>query len=491
MRIIYVSFFFFIFISQSFSQWFCQNSHPYLKLINVEYDSSVIDIEIKNEDVWLGTALGADYSSNLGITWIHFDSTNGLGVGGACGLSISDNLSAIPTYSYQSDSSFSYPVGTGISFSTNNGMSWQHVPQPLDQTGDSIIQYGINDSLWIRPISSPMQNLAYDICQQNNIIWIASFAGGLRKIPDLGQHWERVLLPLDSMNSINPTDTLWTIDPITLQKKYARFDVINDLNLRVFSAAIENENTIWCGTAGGINKSTDLGVSWIKFNHKNQVESISGNFVVALHYNKMNNVIWAATWRAEGFDEFNGVSFSTNGGQTWSVTLPEVQLHNFFSNDDTIIVAADDGLYRSVNGFSWQYFQPVPDSNIYDVAKDMLGRLWIASSIGIRIIYDEPSLWLPLSVSYESYPMKFLLSQNYPNPFNPSTRINYQLPIGRFVTLKVYDILGRVVATLVDEYKPSGSHKVEFNGSKLSSGIYFYKMQAGDFRDTKKLILIK
>lgn len=459
--------------------------------MNVLYDSSVIDIEIKSEDVWLGTSLGADYSSNLGITWTHFDSTNGLGAGGACGLSISENLIAIPTCFNQVDTNISYPVGSGISFSTNNGMSWQHVPQPTDLAGDSIIQYGINDSIWIRPISSPVQNLAYDISQQNNIIWIASFAGGLRKSTDLGQHWERVLLPLDSMDSISPTDTLWTINPITLQKIYARFDVINDLNLRVFSITIENENTIWCGTAGGINKSTDLGVSWIKFNHKNQAEPISGNFVVALHYNKMNNIIWAATWRAEGFDEFYAVSFSTNGGQTWSVTLPGVRAHNFFSNDDTIMVAANNGVYRSIDGVSWQYFQPVPDSNIYDVAKDMLGRLWIASSIGIRIINDEPGLWEPLSVTNESHPTEFLLLQNFPNPFNPSTTISYHLPAGRFVTLKVYDILGRLVATLVNEYKQAGNYEVEFTGSKLSSGIYFYIMQAGDFVDTKKLMLIK
>jgi len=83
------------------------------------------------------------------------------------------------------------------------------------------------------------------------------------------------------------------------------------------------------------------------------------------------------------------------------------------------------------------------------------------------------------------------LSQNYPNPFNPSTTINYQLPIFSQVVLKVYDILGNEVATLVDEYKPAGSYEVEFNSSSLSSGLYFYELKTDPFSQTKKMILMK
>lgn len=85
----------------------------------------------------------------------------------------------------------------------------------------------------------------------------------------------------------------------------------------------------------------------------------------------------------------------------------------------------------------------------------------------------------------------FSLSQNYPNPFNPSTIISWQSPISSWQTLKVYDILGNEVATLVDEYKTAGSYEVEFNASKLSSGVYFYRLQSGNFSETKKLILMK
>ncbi|MFZ4621707.1 MAG: T9SS type A sorting domain-containing protein [Bacteroidota bacterium] len=88
-------------------------------------------------------------------------------------------------------------------------------------------------------------------------------------------------------------------------------------------------------------------------------------------------------------------------------------------------------------------------------------------------------------------PEGFSLSQNYPNPFNPSTNINYQLANNSFVTLKVYDAIGREVAALVNESKDAGTYSVQFNGSNVSSGMYFYTLRAGAFTATKKLILLK
>ena len=85
----------------------------------------------------------------------------------------------------------------------------------------------------------------------------------------------------------------------------------------------------------------------------------------------------------------------------------------------------------------------------------------------------------------------FALEQNYPNPFNPSTTIRYQIPTAGIVTLKIYDVLGNEVATLVNEEKSAGSYEVNFNASSLASGIYFYKIQAGSFVQTKKMILLK
>jgi hypothetical protein len=94
-------------------------------------------------------------------------------------------------------------------------------------------------------------------------------------------------------------------------------------------------------------------------------------------------------------------------------------------------------------------------------------------------------------VEVEIAPSVFSLSQNYPNPFNPSTTISYQLPVNSFLTLKVYDVLGNEVATLVNEEKQVGEYEIEFSGSSLTSGIYFYQLKAGRFIETKKMVLMK
>ncbi|MBZ0201166.1 MAG: T9SS type A sorting domain-containing protein, partial [Ignavibacteriaceae bacterium] len=96
-----------------------------------------------------------------------------------------------------------------------------------------------------------------------------------------------------------------------------------------------------------------------------------------------------------------------------------------------------------------------------------------------------------------SIPDVYDLKQSFPNPFNPSTIINYSIPVGGFVSLKVYDILGREIATLVDETQNAGTYNVEFNsasglnGNKLTSGVYFYRLQSGDFVSVKKMVLLQ
>jgi len=87
--------------------------------------------------------------------------------------------------------------------------------------------------------------------------------------------------------------------------------------------------------------------------------------------------------------------------------------------------------------------------------------------------------------------LSYALEQNYPNPFNPSTMIKYSIPELSYVTIKVYDVLGRKVTTLVNEEKPAGNYEIDYNESRLASGIYFYRIKAGDFIQTKKMVLIK
>ena len=93
--------------------------------------------------------------------------------------------------------------------------------------------------------------------------------------------------------------------------------------------------------------------------------------------------------------------------------------------------------------------------------------------------------------SNNSLPINYNLFQNYPNPFNPNTKIIWLSPVGSWQTIKVFDVLGNEVATLVDEYKPAGTYEVEFNASQLSSGVYFYQLSIDDFIQTKKMVLMK
>ena len=125
---------------------------------------------------------------------------------------------------------------------------------------------------------------------------------------------------------------------------------------------------------------------------------------------------------------------------------------------------------------------------IYDRATGNTGTL---KAWGITLLISGT----PAGIQNKSnqIPESYSLMQNYPNPFNPSTLISYQLPVSGYVTLKVYDLLGNEIATLVDEYKPAGIYNVEFRmqNLELSSGIYFYQLTAGDFIQTKKMVLLR
>lgn len=85
----------------------------------------------------------------------------------------------------------------------------------------------------------------------------------------------------------------------------------------------------------------------------------------------------------------------------------------------------------------------------------------------------------------------YKLFQNYPNPFNPTTTISWQSPVSSHQTLKIYDILGNEVTTLVDEYKEAGRYTLNFDASRLSSGVYIYRITAGEFTDVKKMVILK
>jgi hypothetical protein len=144
-----------------------------------------------------------------------------------------------------------------------------------------------------------------------------------------------------------------------------------------------------------------------------------------------------------------------------------------------IFESGPDTTIRIMNEFnnqtySWQ-FNRKPVNLLFDPDNQIV--LKQASTYGIG--------------QYAGFPSEFSLYQNYPNPFNPSTTIKYDVPTRSLVTIKIYDALGRQVAVPVNELKSPGRYQFEFSDSSLASGVYFYEMTAGKFKEKKKMILVK
>lgn len=165
---------------------------------------------------------------------------------------------------------------------------------------------------------------------------------------------------------------------------------------------------------------------------------------------------------------------------------------------DSIIAATDSCTFKidsTISEFTYLEFPIAIQSSLLPDSVFIMVASGIGSGqVGTELIVDEITFKVGGStvvLEEEILPSAFFLHQNYPNPFNPTTKISWQSPIGSHQTLKVYDLLGNEIATLVDEEKPVGVYEINFNASNLASGIYFYKIQAGSFVQTKKMILLR
>ena len=155
--------------------------------------------------------------------------------------------------------------------------------------------------------------------------------------------------------------------------------------------------------------------------------------------------------------------------------------------------------YNSLGKTQWvaRYNGPANEADLAAaIAVDVSGNVYVTGySIDPNTRDDYTTIKYvqgPVSVlDAQSLPTLFALYQSYPNPFNPITTINYQIPQLSFVSLKIYDVLGNEIATLVNEEKYAGSYEVEFDGANITSGIYFYQLTAGSFVETKKMVLLR
>jgi hypothetical protein len=158
-----------------------------------------------------------------------------------------------------------------------------------------------------------------------------------------------------------------------------------------------------------------------------------------------------------------------------------------FLNDDVLYFYYNKYYFIEGLGFVYKYEEIVNATHHswYSIETDTL--------IGCKIngiIFGDTSMVFIKNIS-NTLPSSFSLSQNYPNPFNPSTSIKYQIANSKLVTLKIYDILGKEIAILVNEKQSPGTYKVNWDASAFPSGIYLYKLNSGDYSETKKMLLIK
>lgn len=159
-------------------------------------------------------------------------------------------------------------------------------------------------------------------------------------------------------------------------------------------------------------------------------------------------------------------------------------------NQNTFWVGTDNGYLLKIVNENIAFSKELWNNEVSELLIDMNKNKWmILKDVGVYL-YNENGI-----VNIKDKPLvsltNFRLHQNYPNPFNPITSIEFTVPLNEYVTLKVYDILGKEIAVLVNGNKPTGNYEVKFDGKNLGSGVYFYRLKAGSFSETKKMMLVK
>ncbi len=479
--------------------------------------NSILDIVVANETIWLGTSKGLSKSVDNGENWYNYYGSESFGSQGIIAVANDNGVIWTSTGGSETNDGNSVPIGTGFRYSIDNGETWTKLEQPVDDPGDSIVIYGEN-RIRALPVTVRQNNITYDIAFTKNTVWIASFAGGLRKSNDNGETWKRVVLPPDNLDSISPEDTL----KFSLQPVAGKFGTENYLNHRVFSVIGIDDSTIYVGTAGGINKSTDNGKSWVKFTRKNQEKPISGNFVTALGYDKIKDVIWASTWKADDPSEQYGVSASADSGKTWETFLIGERAHNFgfkyFDNSEShVMVPTDNGVFRSFDdGKTWIVAPVIRDAE-YDVSiktpifysvgakrvADNTTDVWLGSNKGLaKLTETDNEIWDGTWKVYYAAE-KSSGSYAFPNPFSPNNEeISILYPTTRGsseVTIRIFDFGMNLVRTLIQNVQKIGIRNQteewdgrDDNGNLVANGVYFYRVDL-DYGDPMfgKIMVLK
>ncbi len=296
-------------------------------------------------------------------------------------------------------------------------------------------------------------------------------------------------------------------------------------NLRVFSLVLHPTGDLYAGLWVNICRSTDNGNNWISANLPiNNIVSIdvdnsgiifaasNGNYVfkstddgnswIQLYNGLTTSYIYNLSISPDGEIYVGTIGYgafrSTDSGNNWNqagLTGKWVYCFAFAPGGD-IYAGTNQGVFKtSDNGVSWNSLDTTGLSNPYVYCLFFNSAGYLFAGTGIGLCRSAQSIITSVNETYTESTVSFFLSQNYPNPFNPSTNIQYAISSRQFVTLKVYDILGNEIATLVNEDKPAGKYEVEFNPASeirnLVSGVYFCRLQTENYSKTVKMLYLK
>ena len=326
--------------------------------------------------------------------------------------------------------------------------------------------------------------------------------GGVQKSTDGGISWQTVFVPGGEFSS---TDELSQLSNGYFLVGGLFYDGVHG----------DDAAVVWRSTDGGVNWSE---VYW----HQNagtvySINSLPNNIVLACDGSLgiVRSTDFGTTWHTadsglpanvnckiircnSGYvyaGTANGIFRSTDDGLSWNSTnngLTSTDIRSIvFNSVGTVYTGTTNGVYRSTDhGLDWSLWNGgLIDPDVLSLLCDSLDYLYA----GTRAAGVFRSVGPTTSVNNDrgGFPNRHALLQNYPNPFNPTTQISYTLPKESDVTLKVFDVLGREVTTLVNGKNQPGEHFVSWNALNVPSGVYFYRIVAGDFVQTKKMVLVK
>jgi len=262
------------------------------------------------------------------------------------------------------------------------------------------------------------------------------------------------------------------------------------------AVAPTNSNVIIAGTDdANVWITSNYGTNWTKVSATLPYRWITRVAIDPLNENTAYVTYNGLKWK----DPQPHVFRTTNKGVNWtdiSSNLPDAPVNAFAidpARPNVLFVGSDVGAYVSFNtGGSWQFLgQGLPMVSVYDLKVHPTANFLVAGTHGRSMYKIDLAQVVGISNGEENIGTGFSLGQNYPNPFNPSTVINYTLKAASNVSLKIFDLLGKEVATLVNKRQSAGNYNVKFDGSKLSGGVYFYSIKVNEFQETKRMLMLK